>query len=434
MIGRYSRPEMAALFTDEARFGLWLDIEVLAVEAWASLGVIPEDDAKAVRERAPEITPAFVAEVAERERVTDHDVAAFVDVVQQSIGAPAGKWVHHGLTSSDVVDTALSATLVGAADLLIRASDELVDVLEQRALEFRDTAMAGRTHGIHAEPTTFGVKLAHWCLQADRDRARLRAARVGIAVGKLSGAVGTYSNVDPEVERHVCAALGLRPVPATQVIARDRHAEYLWACAAVGASIEQFATEIRHLQRTEVGEVEEPFAAGQKGSSAMPHKRNPVTCERLAGLARVLRANLGAGLENVALWHERDISHSSVERVVLPDSSLLAYYVLVKMRSVIEGMTVHPDRMRANLDRSLGLMFSQPVLLALVEAGLSRDQAYRIVQEAAASAWAEQRPLRSVLEDDSRVPLTAAQLDRAFSLERALANVAAVFDALEEVT
>jgi adenylosuccinate lyase len=433
MIERYSLPEMAALFTDEARLGLWLDVEVLATEAWAALGVVPEADAKAVRERAPDVTHAFVAAVNERERVTDHDVAAFVDVVQEAIGPPAANWVHYGLTSSDVVDTALCATLARAADLLLAASTELVGALKARALEFRHTPMAGRTHGMHAEPTTFGIKLAHWCLQADRDRARLGAARDGIAVGKLSGAVGTYSNVDPEVERRVCAALGLRPVPATQVIARDRHAEYLYACASVGASVELFATEIRHLQRTEVGEVEEPFRAGQKGSSAMPHKRNPVTCERLAGLARVLRANLGAGLEDVALWHERDISHSSVERVILPDSSLLAHYLLVRMREVIEGMVVHADRMRQNLDRSYGLVFSQPVLLALVSSGLTRDAAYRVVQEAAATAWREQRPFRSVLEDDDRVTLSAGQLDEAFALDRSLRHAGAVFDALSEV-
>jgi len=433
VIERYSLPEMAALFTDQARFGVWLDVEVLATEAWAALGVVPEVDAKAVRERAPDVTPAFVTAVNEREQVTDHDVAAFVDVVQEAIGPPAGNWVHYGLTSSDVVDTALCATLARAADLLLVASGELIAALKERAVEFRDTPMAGRTHGMHAEPTTFGLKLAHWCLQADRDRARLRAACEGIAVGKLSGAVGTYSNVDPEIERRVCAALGLRPVPATQVVARDRHAEYLWACASVGASVELFATEIRHLQRTEVGEVEEPFRAGQKGSSAMPHKRNPITCERLAGLARVLRGNLGAGLENVALWHERDISHSSVERVILPDSSLLAHYLLVRMRRVVEGMAVHPDRMQENLDRSCGLVFSQPVLLALVSSGLTRDAAYRVVQEAAATAWSGRRPFRSVLEADDRVALSAEALDDAFGLERSLRHAGGIFAALEEV-
>ncbi len=433
MIPRYSLPEMAGLWTDEARLATWLEVEVLATEAWATLGTVPDDDAKAVRERAPRVDGAFVAAVAEREAVTDHDVAAFVDVVQEAIGPPAGNWVHYGLTSSDVVDTALCLTLTRAADVLLVASRALVAALKERALEFRDVAMVGRTHGMHAEPTTFGVKVAHWCLQADRDRARLEAARDAVAVGKLSGAVGTWSNVDPSVEAHVCAALGLRPVPATQVVARDRHAEYLWACAAVGATVESFATEIRHLQRTEVGEVEEPFRAGQKGSSAMPHKRNPITCERLAGLARVLRANLGAGLENVALWHERDISHSSVERVVLPDSSLLAHYVLVRMRGVVEGMVVHPDRMLENLDRSYGLVFSQPVLLGLVAAGLTRDVAYRIVQQAATTAWADRRPFRAVLEADDRVPLTPDQLDDVFSLERSLANAGAVLDALDGV-
>jgi adenylosuccinate lyase len=433
VIPRYSLPDMAGLWTDEARFGLWLDVEVLATEAWATLGVVPEADAKAVRERAPAVDARFVAAVAEREEVTDHDVAAFVDTVQASIGMPEGNWVHYGLTSSDVVDTALCATLARATDVLLQASGALVEVLKERALEFRDTPMAGRTHGMHAEPTTFGVKLAHWCLQADRDRSRLLRARDAVAVGKLSGAVGTYSNIDPAVERHVCSALGLQPVPATQVISRDRHAEFLYACAGVGASVEQFATEIRHLQRTEVGEAEEPFRAGQKGSSAMPHKRNPITCERLAGLARVLRGNLGAGLEDVALWHERDISHSSVERVILPDSSLLAHYLLVKMRNVVAGLVVHPDRMLENLDRSLGLVFSQPVLLTLVSSGLTRDEAYRVVQEAASTAWTEKRPFRSVLEEDDRVKLTGDEFDDAFSLQRSLRNTGAIFDALEGI-
>ena len=406
---------------------------MLATEGWAALGVVPEADARAVRDRAPVVDAALVRAVEDRERVTDHDVAAFVDVVQDSVGFPEARWVHYGLTSSDVVDTALCATLTQAAALLILESGTLVHALKQRALEYFDTPMAGRTHGMHAEPTTFGVKLAHWCFQAERDRSRLKAARDAIAVGKLSGAVGTYSNLDPAVEEHVCASLGLRPVPATQVIARDRHAEYLWACASVGASIEAFATEIRHLQRTEVGEVEEPFGAGQKGSSAMPHKRNPVTCERLAGLARVLRGNLGAGLEDVALWHERDISHSSVERVILPDSSLLAYYLLVKMRTVVEGMVAHPDRMLDNLHRSYGLVFSQPVLLALIDAGLSRDDAYRIVQEAAATASSERRSFRGVLEGHPQVPLTSEQLDDAFSLDRALRNTGTILRALEKI-
>jgi adenylosuccinate lyase len=293
--------------------------------------------------------------------------------------------------------------------------------------------MVGRTHGIHAEPTTFGAKLALWCLQADRDRERLRAARRAVAVGKLSGAVGTYSNIDPAVETSVCAALGLTPVPATQVIARDRHAEYLWACAAVGATAELMGTEIRHLQRTEVGEVLEPFRAGQKGSSAMPHKRNPIKAEQLSGLARVLRGYLGAGLEDVALWHERDISHSSVERVILPDASILAHYVLVRARSLIEGLTVHADRMLENLDRSFGLVFSQPVLLALVASGIDRDAAYRIVQRNAMASWEQGKPFRSLLEADPEVTITDAELDDSFSLARSLRNTGRIFDALEAV-
>jgi adenylosuccinate lyase len=433
MIDRYSMPEMAALFTDEARFARWLEVELLATEAWAALRVVPFADATWARTHAPKIDASFVAEVAARESITDHDVAAFVDVVQQHIGGSAGKWIHYGLTSSDVVDTALCATLTAAADLLIAAADGLIEVLKRRALEHRDAAMAGRTHGVHAEPTTFGVKLALWCLQVDRDRARLRQAREAIAVGKLSGAVGTYSNIDPAVEASVCEALGLVPVPATQVISRDRHAQFLYACASVGATIEMIATEVRHLQRTEVAEVEEGFRAGQKGSSAMPHKRNPITAERLSGLARILRGNLSAGLEDVSLWHERDISHSSVERVILPDSSLLAYYVLRKAASLMSGLTVDTGRMLANLELSLGLVFSQPVLLALVASGLARDDAYRIVQEDAASARAEGKPFRSVLEADVRVPLKVDELDDAFGLERALRNTASTFAAMEGV-
>ncbi|MGK2957811.1 MAG: adenylosuccinate lyase [Acidimicrobiales bacterium] len=433
MIPRYSLPDMAALFTDEARFARWLEVEVLATEAWSIAGVVPEADAKAVRDCAPMVDADFVARVDERERVTDHDVAAFVDIVQDAVGPPAGKWVHYGLTSSDVVDTALSMGLTTAADLLIEASSALVAVLKARALEFRSTPMVGRTHGIHAEPTTFGTKLALWCLQADRDRERLRRARAAIAVGKLSGAVGTYSNIDPAIEAHVCSALNLTPVPATQVIARDRHAEYLYACASVGASIELMATEIRHLQRTEVGEAEEGFKPGQKGSSAMPHKRNPIKSEQLSGLARVLRGNLHAGLEDVALWHERDISHSSVERIILPDSSLLTHYVLVRARELMERLVVKPGRMIENLDRSLGLVFSQPVLLALVAGGLTRDEAYRIVQDNAMQAWEKKVSFRGLLEADDRITVRADLLDEAFDLDRSLRHVGRVFEALDAV-
>jgi adenylosuccinate lyase len=429
MIPRYSRPEMAALFTDEAKFASWLEVEILACEAWAELGVVPRADAVAIRERA-----GFdVAAIEARERVTDHDMAAFVDVVQERVGPPAGAWVHYGLTSTDVVDTALCSQLVKACDLLAPALAALDTVIAARAHEFRDTAMVGRTHGIHAEPTTFGAKLALWALQVRRDRERLDRARAAIAVGKVSGAVGTYSNIDPRVEDFVCAALGLTPVPATQVVARDRHAELLYACASIGASVESFALEIRHLQRTEVGEVEEPFRAGQKGSSAMPHKRNPVKCEQLCGLARVLRSNLQAGFEDVALWHERDISHSSVERIILPDSLILAHYVVTTFTKVVEGMRVHPARMLENLDASFGLVFSQPVLLALVESGMARDAAYRIVQRNAMKAWEERRAFHDLLASDPEVVavLDDKALATCFQLDHALANIDRVFAVLD---
>jgi adenylosuccinate lyase len=424
---------MASLFTDEARFATWLEVEVLATEGQAEAGVVPADDARVVRARAPHVDAALVERINERERTTDHDVAAFVDVVQEAIGPPAGKWVHYGLTSSDVVDTALCATLARAADVLIGASSDLVTSLKRRAAEFRGTPMVGRTHGVHAEPTTFGNKLALWALQADRDRTRLRRAREAVAVGKLSGAVGTYSNIDPSVEAYVCERLGLTAVPATQVIARDRHAELLYACASVGATIELMATEVRHLQRTEVREAEEPFKAGQKGSSAMPHKRNPIKTEQLSGLARVLRGHVGAGLENVALWHERDISHSSVERIVLPDAAILTHYMLRRMTAVVDGLVVHPDRMLENLDRSFGLVFSQPVLLALVASGLTRDAAYRIVQRNAMAAWEEGKPFRTLLEADPEVTLSEAALDEAFDLGRALRNADRIFNTLEGI-
>ena len=428
MIERYSQPAMAALWTDQAKMDRWLEIELLATEAHVPLGIVTAGDAALARERA-----AFTVEaVNQREAVTDHDVAAFVDVVQESIGGSAGKWIHYGLTSTDVVDTALAWAMRDSVDLLIAAADTLIATLVARAREFADTPCMGRTHGIHAEPMLFGGKLALWAMQLDRDRERLRHARTSIAVGKLSGAVGTYSNIDPSVETYVCSAIGLRPVPATQVLARDRHAEFLYACASVGATIELISTEIRHLQRTEVREVREPFRAGQKGSSAMPHKRNPITAERLSGLARILRGNLGAGLEDVALWHERDISHSSVERVVLPDSSMLAHYVMRRGQKLLTGLVVDGERMKANLSASYGLVFSQGVLLALVQAGLSRDDAYRTVQQAAMQAWDEQTDFRILLEADPVVAaLGAATLDDAFDLDRSLRNVGAVFEALD---
>jgi adenylosuccinate lyase len=432
MIPRYSPPDMAALFTDAARFGLWLEVELLATEAQAAVGVVPAEDAATCRAKAPTVDDVFVNDVLEREKITDHDVAAFVDVVQDRIGAPAGSYIHYGLTSSDVVDTALCATLTKAADLLLVDLDGFVETLRARALELMDVPVTGRTHGMHAEPTTFGAKFALWALQADRDRRRLRGARDGIAVGKLSGAVGTYSNIDPAVEAQVCAALGLQAVPATQVIARDRHAEYLWACASVGATVELMCTEIRHLARSELGEAEEPFRVGQKGSSAMPHKRNPILSERLCGLARLLRGYLGAGLEDVALWHERDISHSSVERVALPDASLLACYLLRKATGLAAGLVINADRAKENLTQgSYGLVFSQSVLLALVSSGLTRDAAYRIVQRDARAAWEQRRAFREVLVDDPEMTLSEAQLNDAFDLTRALRHTDRFRDALE---
>jgi adenylosuccinate lyase len=433
VIPRYAPADMAALFSDEARMAMWLEVELLATEAQAALGVVPVADAAACRARAPKVDAAFVAEVAAREEVTDHDVAAFVDVVQAAIGPPAGSWIHYGLTSSDVVDTALCATLANAADLLVAASVDLIEALVGRAVELARVPVTGRTHGMHAEPTTFGAKFALFALQVDRDRQRLVAARRRIAVGKLSGAVGTYSNIDPAVEAAVCAALGLEPVPATQVIARDRHAELLWACAATGATIELIATEIRHLSRSELSEVEEPFKAGQKGSSAMPHKRNPVLSERLSGLARVLRGYLGAGLEDVALWHERDISHSSVERIVLPDALELTCYMQRKAAGLVAGLVVHADRALENLtEGSLGLVFSQSVLLALVAGGATRDDAYRIVQRDARAAFEQRRGFRSVLEEDPEVTLDTGALDEAFDLDRTLRHASRSLDALGE--
>jgi adenylosuccinate lyase len=433
VIDRYSLPEMAAVFSDTARFARYVEIELLAVEAQARLGIVPAEDAAICRANAPIVDDAFVQAVSDREAVTDHDVAAFVDVMQASIGHPAAAWIHYGLTSSDIVDTAWCWALRDAVDLLIEASSSLLSTVIDLARAHRQTVMIGRTHGIHAEPTTFGGKVALWALQIDRDRDRLRAARRAIAVCKLSGAVGTYSNIDPSVEAYVGERLDLTPVPATQVIPRDRHAEYLWTCAAVGTTMEMIAVELRHLQRTEVGEVQEGFKPGQKGSSAMPHKRNPISAETITGLSRVLRGNLQAGMQDVALWHERDISHSSVERIILPDSSLLAHYAMRRMERLLAGLQVFPDRMLSNLDSSFGLVFSQPVLLALVQGGLDRDEAYRIVQDNASRAWRDKRSFRELLDDDERVSVKPELLDEAFDLQRSLRHSEAVFDALDKI-
>jgi adenylosuccinate lyase len=432
MIPRYAPGDLAALFTDEARFAAMLEVELRCVDALEAVGTAPAGTAARVRSAAPVVDAAFVAEVDRRELVTRHDTAAFVDVVHDKMGIADATWVHYGLTSSDVVDTALCLQLTRALDVLGSDARTLVSALAVRSRETIDVAVAGRTHGMFAEPTTFGAKFALLCLQAERDRVRLARAREGIAVGKLSGAVGTYSAIDPAIEAHVCAALGLTAVPATQVVARDRHAEVLYACAATATTAESFGTEVRLLARSDVGEVAEPFAEGQKGSSSMPHKRNPVRSERLCGLARVLRGYLVAGLEDVALWHERDISHSSVERVVLPDAIQLTGYLLRETASLVAGLVVDEARARENLEAtSLGLVYSQSVLLALVGRGLARDVAYRVVQRAAAEASESRRPFRAVLAADPDVTLDERELAAAFSLDRVLAHRARFLEAIE---
>ncbi len=431
MIPRYAPKDVAALFSDEHRFDTMLEVEVLAAEGLARRGTLPAEEVARLRERRPVIDAAFVALVEEREQVTNHDTAAFVDIVQAKIGMPEGAWIHYGLTSSDVVDTALCHTLTRAMDIVIEEATALRDALTTRAEESIDLPITGRTHGMHAEPTTYGAKFSLFALQVQRDIERAKRARAGIAVGKLSGAVGTFSNIDPEVETYVCEALGLSAVPATQVIARDRHAEVLYACASLGTAMEQFALEVRHLARSEVAEAEEPFAPGQKGSSAMPHKRNPVLSERLCGLARVLRGYLQAGLEDVALWHERDISHSSVERVVLPDALQLTVYMLRKATGLAKGLVLRPERALENLiEGSLGLVFSQSVLLALVESGMSRDDAYRIVQSSARQAFEERRNFKDVIEGNELVTLGNEALARAFDAQRLLAHRGRFLDAL----
>jgi adenylosuccinate lyase len=392
VIDRYTRPALADAWSDHARFEAMRQVEVAACEEMTGPTPAELDEI-----RAASFT---VAAVAERELVTDHDTAAFVDVLAESAGA-AGRWIHHGLTSSDVLDTGLALQLRSVSELVLPDSRRLVDALSARAREHRDTLCVGRTHGIHAEPTTFGIKLAGFAFEADRNARRLERAFAQASVGAISGAVGTYSSTSPEFEERVLERLGLeREAVSTQVVARDRHAELLLAIALAGAGLERLATEVRHLARTEVGEVQEPFAAGQKGSSSMPHKRNPIKSEQIAGLARVLRGNAQAALENVALWHERDISHSSVERVILPDSTILLDHLQRRAITLVKGMVVDAERMRANLELTCGGLFSQRVLLALVESGLVRDDAYRIVQRLARQALDTRTPLRELLADD----------------------------------
>ena len=427
MIERYSLPEMAAIWSETSKLAVWKEVETLVVEAWADLGVAPLETATAVR-AAPEVA---IGAWKAREQVTNHDVAAFVDLLAESVEV-GGEWVHFGLTSSDVVDTANGVFLREAADLLLRRIAALLAAITSKAFEYRYTPIIGRTHGIWAEPTSFGLKLASWAFEMERDYRRMSHARDSVAVGKISGAVGTYAHTPPSVEAYVCDRLGLGIEPASsQITHRDRHAEFLNAIALTGSSLERFATEIRHLQRSEVGEVRESFGSGQKGSSAMPHKRNPIASENITGIARLLRGYASVGMENVALWHERDISHSAAERIALPDATGLLDYALDRMTRLIDGLVVNTERMAENLEVTRGLVFSQAVLLALAENGHARDDAYRIVQRNALAAWDEGGNLLDRLAADPECDLTDDELAGCFSAERFLRNTGAVFDRLE---
>jgi adenylosuccinate lyase len=423
LIGRYTRQEIGEVWSQQRKLETWLEVELAATEAWAEEGVVPAEAAEAARASA-----SFTVEaVAERERVTDHDVAAFVDVVAQSVGEH-GRWIHYGLTSSDVLDTALALQLGEAGEVVLASARAYREALIERALEHRDTLCVGRTHGVHAEPTTFGLRLAGFAFEADRNLARLADAFEQLRFGKLSGAVGTYASVPPAVEARVMERLGLqREDVATQVIPRDRHAVLTSRVAIAGAGLERFATEVRNLQRTEVREVEEPFAAGQKGSSAMPHKRNPIRTERITGLARVLRGYAQTGLENIALWHERDISHSGAERVILPDATIGLDYMQDLAAEVAAGMTIRVERMKENLELTHGALFSQRALTALVESGLSRDDAYRVVQENAQGAWDTGTHFRELLAEAA----PDLDLDAVFDYDAYLRHVPAIFERLE---
>ncbi|MGA9115301.1 MAG: adenylosuccinate lyase [Bacteroidota bacterium] len=425
MIARYTRPAMGEIWSEEARFRIWLEIELLACEAQAQLGVIPREAARVIRRRA-----SFdAARIAEIEAEVRHDVIAFLTNVGEHVGSEA-RFLHLGMTSSDVLDTALAVQMKRSGMLLLEGFTRLRAVLGRRALEFRDTVMVGRTHGVHAEPTTFGLKLALWYDETRRNIERLTAAVRSIGVGRIAGAVGTFGHISPEVEAHVCARLDLEPAPvSTQVIQRDRHAEFLAVLAIAGSSLEKFAVEIRHLQRTEVQEAEEYFAPGQKGSSAMPHKRNPITCERIAGLARVLRGNALAAQENVALWHERDITHSSVERIIIPDSCILLDTMLDAFTDVVDRLMVHPEAMTRNLELTRGLVFSQSVLLALTQKGMRREDAYRAVQGAAAETRRTGRDFREVLREREDVArrLSGVELDALFDVRKYLEHVPLLF-------
>jgi len=433
MIRRYTHPEMGRIWSDQRKYETWLQVEVAAADAMARAGIVPADAARDIRERG-----AFdIARIEAIEEVTQHDVIAFTTAVAEHVG-PSARWLHFGMTSSDVIDTAQALQMREACDLILKGLDGLMQAVHTRAEEHRRTPMIGRTHGVHAEPMTFGLKLALWYAELTRDVARMRRAREVISVGKLSGAVGTFAHLPPAVEADACRSLGLEPAPvASQVIQRDRHAELLSALAITASSLEKFALEIRGLQKTEIGEVEEPFAKGQKGSSAMPHKRNPIGCEQIVGLARLLRGNAVAGFENNALWHERDISHSSVERVILPDGFIALDHMLRRFTRIVSGMVVYPERMRENMDRSRGVVFSGTVLLELAQRGVSREQSYEWVQRNAMRAFHEQRDFKELLLADADVGrvLKPADIEHAFDLNAQLRHVDHVFERVfQEVT
>jgi adenylosuccinate lyase len=423
LIERYSRPEMAAVWSQENKYRKWLLVETLACEAWAKLGKVPAGALANIKKKA-DFDPARVDEI---EREVKHDVIAFLTNVAEYVG-PDSRFIHMGLTSSDVLDTALAIQMKEAADIIIKDIEDLLVVLKARAREHKDTVMIGRSHGIHAEPVTFGLKMALWYDEMKRNLRRMQEARDIAAYGKVSGAVGTFANIDPFVEEYVCKKAGLKPAPvSTQVVQRDRHAQYMSALALVASSLDKFSIEIRHLQRTEVYEAEEYFSKGQKGSSAMPHKRNPIASENISGLARVIRGNMLAAYENIALWHERDISHSSVERVILPDSTILVDYMLKRFTGVIKNLLVYPENMLSNLNKMKGLVNSQRVLLALVDKGTSREDAYRIVQKSAMQVWESGKDFKALLMKDKDVKLTKEELEDCFSLEYHTKNVDTIF-------
>jgi len=428
MIDRYTRPEMGAIWTEENKFKAWLEVEILADEAWAELGVIPKEDVAKIRENA-----SFdINRIYEIEKETRHDVVAFTRAVSETLGEER-KWVHYGLTSTDVVDTAWSYLIKQANDILLKDIENFIEILKNKAQEHKYTVMMGRTHGVHAEPTTFGLKMALWYEEMKRNLERFKQAAAGIEYGKISGAVGTYANIDPFVEKYVCEKLGTTPAPiSTQTLQRDRHAHYMSTIALIATSIEKFAVEVRGLQKSETREVEEAFAKGQKGSSAMPHKRNPIGSENMTGMARVIRGYMLTAYENVPLWHERDISHSSAERIIIPDATIALNYMLNRFGNIVKNLTVFPENMKRNMDRTLGLIYSQRVLLALIDKGLVREEAYDTVQPKAMEAWETQVPFRTLIEADEKITskLSAEEIADCFDYNYHLKNVDFIFDRL----